>query len=56
MKARPADSLFGSFKKSSISEDIVENLLTLIRVRELHPGDKLPPERELAATMRVSRP
>lgn len=56
MKARPADSLFGSFKKSSISEDIVENLLTLIRERELHPGDKLPPERELAATMRVSRP
>ncbi len=28
----------------------------LIRERELHPGDKLPPERELAATMQVSRP
>jgi GntR family transcriptional repressor for pyruvate dehydrogenase complex len=56
MKARPSESLFGSFKKSSISEEIVENLLTLIRERELHPGDKLPPERELAATMQVSRP
>jgi GntR family transcriptional repressor for pyruvate dehydrogenase complex len=56
MKARASESLFGTFKKSSISEDIVENLLTLIRERELHPGDKLPPERELAATMQVSRP
>src|SRR5688572_13119158 len=56
MKVRAPDSLFGTFKKSSISEDIVENLLTLIRERELHPGDKLPPERELAATMQVSRP
>lgn len=56
MKVRSTDSLFGTFKKSSISEDIVENLLTLIRERELHPGDKLPPERELAATMQVSRP
>jgi GntR family transcriptional repressor for pyruvate dehydrogenase complex len=56
MKAQASDSLFGTFKKSSISEDIVENLLTLIRERELHPGDKLPPERELAATMQVSRP
>ncbi len=49
-------ALFGTFKKSSISEDIVENLLMLIRERELRPGDKLPPERELAATMQVSRP
>jgi GntR family transcriptional repressor for pyruvate dehydrogenase complex len=56
MKVRASESLFGTFKKSSISEEIVENLLTLIRERELHPGDKLPPERELAATMQVSRP
>ena len=56
MKGQASDSLFGTFKKSSISEDIVENLLMLIRERELHPGDKLPPERELAATMQVSRP
>src|SRR5690606_1275665 len=56
MKVQASDSLFGTCKKSSISEDIVENLLTLIRERELHPGDKLPPERELAAMMQVSRP
>jgi GntR family transcriptional repressor for pyruvate dehydrogenase complex len=47
---------FGVFKKSSLSEDIVANLLTLIRERKLRSGDKLPPERELAAMMQVSRP
>ena len=50
------ESPFGVLKKSAISEDIVDNLLTLIRERELRPGDKLPPERELAAMMQVSRP
>lgn len=56
MKAQASEPVFGTFKKSSISEDIVENLLSLIRERELRPGDKLPPERELAAMMQVSRP
>lgn len=56
MRSQDSDSLFGTFKKSSISEDIVDNLLSLIRERELRPGDKLPPERELAAMMQVSRP
>lgn len=56
MKSSISDPQFGTFKKSSISEDIVANLLSLIRERELRPGDKLPPERELAAMMQVSRP
>ncbi|GIV77331.1 FadR family transcriptional regulator [Litorilinea aerophila] len=51
-----AGVVFGAVKKSAISEDIVANLLSLIRERELRPGDKLPPERELAAMMQVSRP
>jgi GntR family transcriptional repressor for pyruvate dehydrogenase complex len=50
------DPRFSVFKKSAISEEIVANLLSLIRERELRPGDKLPPERELAAMMQVSRP
>jgi GntR family transcriptional repressor for pyruvate dehydrogenase complex len=49
-------SLFGTVKKSALSEDIAERLLMLIRERELCAGDKLPPERELAALMGVSRP
>jgi GntR family transcriptional repressor for pyruvate dehydrogenase complex len=47
---------FGSIKKSAIAEEILARLLDLIKERELRPGDKLPPERELAAMMDVSRP
>ncbi|MFU8853667.1 FadR/GntR family transcriptional regulator [Micromonospora sp. SL1-18] len=31
-------------------------MLGVLRERRLKPGDQLPPERELAATLRVSRP
>ena len=47
---------FGTFKKSAISEDITARLLTMIKEGELKPGAKLPPERELAEIMQVSRP
>lgn len=47
---------FGTFAKRALSEKIVARLLSLIKEKELGPGDKLPPERELAATMQVSRP
>ena len=47
---------FGTFEKSVLPEKISAKLLSLIRERHLRPGDKLPPERELAAMMGVSRP
>lgn len=47
---------FGTIKKNTLSEEIVDRLLCLIKEKKLQPGDKLPPERELAATMQVSRP
>lgn len=47
---------FGSFKHDALGEQIVERLLTLITEKRLKPGDRLPPERELAAMMGVSRP
>ena len=47
---------FGTFKKSAISEDIIARLLTMIKEGQLQPGTKLPPERELAEAMQVSRP
>lgn len=47
---------FGTVKKNVLSEEIVDRLLSLIREKKLQPGDKLPPERELAAMMNVSRP
>ena len=36
-------------------EDTVERLLQTIRLGVLHPGESLPPERELAARLGVSR-
>ena len=48
--------MFGTFKKNAISEEIAARLLTLIQQGELSPGSKLPPERELAEMMQVSRP
>jgi GntR family transcriptional repressor for pyruvate dehydrogenase complex len=47
---------FGTFQKDSLSEKIVDRLLQLIREKQLKPGDRLPPERELAVSMGVSRP
>ncbi|MCB0245489.1 MAG: FadR family transcriptional regulator, partial [Anaerolineae bacterium] len=47
---------FEPVRKSAIAEEISARLLSLIQEKQLKPGDKLPPERELAATMQVSRP
>lgn len=47
---------FDRLKKSALAEEIVANLLTLIKERRLQAGDRLPPERELAAMLGVSRP
>jgi GntR family transcriptional repressor for pyruvate dehydrogenase complex len=47
---------FGTFQKDSLSEKIADRLLSLIKEKQLKPGDRLPPERELAVTMGVSRP
>ena len=47
---------FGAVKKSALAEEISAKLLGLIQEKQLRPGDKLPPERELAAMMQVSRP
>lgn len=43
-------------KKSAISEEISAQLLSMIRQGKLSAGEKLPPERELAAMLNVSRP
>ena len=41
--------------EQSVPEMIVDYFIDQIRKRELHPGDRLPPERELAESMNVSR-
>ena len=47
---------FKELRKQVISEEIVDEILSMIRDGRIRPGDKLPPERELAAALNVSRP
>jgi GntR family transcriptional repressor for pyruvate dehydrogenase complex len=42
-------------KKTRLYEEIIKQLIELIKKGTLKPGDKLPPERELAAQLNVSR-
>jgi GntR family transcriptional repressor for pyruvate dehydrogenase complex len=51
------DVPFGPVQKpQSVAEQISTHILDLLRQRQLRPGDKLPPERELAEMLGVSRP
>lgn len=51
--AGPAE--FGPVGHQALPQQIVGRLLDMVRQRHLGPGDQLPPERDLAVTMRVSR-
>jgi GntR family transcriptional repressor for pyruvate dehydrogenase complex len=55
MAELPAAPAFGIFERDLLPERIAERLVSLIAERQLRPGDRLPSERDLAATMRVSR-
>ena len=46
---------FRALERRALAEQIAERILQLIRDGELQPGQKLPPERELAALLWVSR-
>ncbi len=48
--------LFEPIERSSVAEQVAKKLFDMVRVRNLKPGDQLPPERELAAMLQVSRP
>lgn len=49
------DQFRGAVHREAISDQITDRILSLIREQSLRPGDKLPPERELALLMGVSR-
>jgi GntR family transcriptional repressor for pyruvate dehydrogenase complex len=42
-------------KRTKLADAVVAHLLRMIRERKLAPGDRLPPERQLAQTFQVSR-
>lgn len=46
---------FGKISAPSLKEICVQEILTKILSGELKPGDRLPPEREMAETMGISR-
>ncbi len=49
------EALLRPVRSGNAFEDTVERLLQTIRLGVLHPGESLPPERELAARLGVSR-
>jgi GntR family transcriptional regulator, transcriptional repressor for pyruvate dehydrogenase complex len=52
--ASPAKSDFEVIRKNKVYEEVARQIERLI-LTKLHPGDKLPSERELAEQLRVSR-
>ena len=47
---------FTPIDRTSVAEKVAKKLLDLVRTKNLVPGSQLPPERELALSMGVSRP
>jgi GntR family transcriptional repressor for pyruvate dehydrogenase complex len=47
---------FGTVERSALPDQIADRILQMIKDRQLKPGDKLPPERELSTMMNVGRP
>jgi GntR family transcriptional repressor for pyruvate dehydrogenase complex len=55
--AAASESLFRTVVRSeTVSQTVLRQIVTLLRNGQLQPGDRLPPERELAASLGISRP
>lgn len=52
----PDSGIYTAIRRSTLPDEVAQQILTLIRSEELGPGDKLPPERDLAKLLGVSRP
>jgi len=50
-----SQSMAQSAAHSQLTMQVVEHVRGMIDRGELHPGDRLPPERELARTLKISR-
>lgn len=55
-QSRPSIAEMAPIERVSVAEQVARNLLDLIRSGSVRPGQQLPSERELAATLQVSRP
>lgn len=56
MKDEISQADFGIIEQQTLPDKIADRILSMIQKRQLKPGDRLPPERELAKMMGVSRP
>jgi GntR family transcriptional repressor for pyruvate dehydrogenase complex len=56
MSRGPETGMYTTVTRDTLGERVARQILTLIRTDELAPGDQLPPERELATLLGVSRP
>jgi len=52
----PLSTGIAPIDRQPVAEQVARQLLALVQAGSLQPGQKLPPERELAATLQVSRP
>ena len=43
-------------ERNSLADQVAKKILDLVRTGNLKPGDQLPPERDLAQMLQVSRP
>lgn len=55
MSSQSSAALLGPLQKTRLHEEIVDRLKDKILARELLPGEKLPTERDLAASLNVNR-
>ncbi|MFN2452468.1 MAG: FadR/GntR family transcriptional regulator [Candidatus Dormibacteria bacterium] len=53
--AAGGDGVFSPVRAGNAFEETVEHLLGAIRLGRVRPGDRLPPQRELASRLHVSR-
>ena len=51
-----SDRLSAPIKRESVAEMVAARIMELVSAGTLKPGDQLPPERELARILNVSRP
>jgi GntR family transcriptional repressor for pyruvate dehydrogenase complex len=49
-------SVISPVERNSLADQVAKKILDLVRTGNLKPGDQLPPERDLAQLLQVSRP
>ena len=54
-RSKPHNKLFSPIKSSKLSDEVYNQIVSLISSGKLKPGDKIPSERDLAADLKISR-